>query len=489
FYDERTTPAGLDAAALARIAKLGGATTGMNFERRADREAALAARRMFTGPGAPGQAALTRLLNADRMAERAATEAMAALDEQSDGAKARELAKRGNLYLLASLAKRLDALEDLTLLAALAEKVEDPEVARRAAHAYVAATGKLPTTKRAMKLKQPHLLLMGPLRKAFIEPRESFTDLAPFLTDMSGSTPHLALAFARTALKSETKAAARTALGRLCTKIEATRTGIKRHEERALIELAATEPGHELGRQALLALVQSGCSLAEQPAVEYMVAVGAGIVPDVEPAPPGGGLRLSDTQMAILEGIARCSENEASDAAVALLLRVSGPQRETVRKYLRFPPPTRESSIKAIETIQKGAPKEVVALTRTLAKHPALYPVAEHLVEAYYRYTREKVAPALRMALLEYLVYVAARPYAFSDTFVRLAQSTDKAERSAAIASIGRVAHTIAVYPERLKPLIAKETDPKLKAQLEAARRKAQEALLIDPRRPSPQHH
>ncbi|NQT88597.1 zinc ribbon domain-containing protein, partial [bacterium] len=109
FYDERTTPAGLDTAALARIAKLGGATTGMNFERRADREAALAARRMFAGPGAPGQAALTRFLNADRMAEKAATEAMAALDEQSDGAKARELAKRGNLYLLASLAKRLDA--------------------------------------------------------------------------------------------------------------------------------------------------------------------------------------------------------------------------------------------------------------------------------------------------------------------------------------------------------------------------------------------
>jgi hypothetical protein len=211
--------------------------------------------------------------------------------------------------------------------------------------------------------------------------------------------------------------------------------------------------------------------------MRYITAVAAGIVPDVETPWADGSLRLSDTQMAILDGIAQCDQGEGSDAAVGLLLRVGGEQRAKVHEYVKYPPPTRESSKQDIETIQNGTPADVVALVRRLPKHQALYPVSEYLADAYYRYTRRKVDIADRVAILVYLTYVGRRPTAYSDTMVRLAGSEDVRERKAAAGGLLSIASIIPELPERLKPLIAEETDPQVKAKLEAASEKSAKAM------------
>jgi hypothetical protein len=462
---------------LARIAKLEGVAPGINFAKYSDRDAAEVARTVFHLNLVPNRAELARMLETDRKAETEGASALLALDKESDATKARELAKAGNPYVLSGIAKRVDTLDDLALLALLTEKADDPELAQKAAYAYVTATGSLPPGERQMRLKNPYLLLMGPLRKKFLGTEHSFADVLPFLEATRESAPHVVLAFARTALQMEEEDSRRRQLERLCTLIEATRAGIARHESEALETLGREQQTVELGRQALLALLQSGRSLAEQPAMMYITAVAAGIVPDVETPWADGSLRLSKTQMEILDSIAQCDRAEGSDAAVGLLLRVGGEQRDKVREYVKYPPPTRDSSKQAIQTIQNGTPKDVVALLRRLPKHGALYPVSEYLADAYYRYTHPKVAIEDRVAVLVYLTFVGRRPNAYSDTMVRLAGSENVRERRVAAGGLLSVASIIPELPEQLKPLIAKETDPQVKAQLQAVSKKSAKSM------------
>ncbi len=455
------------AEALARLAKLKGVRTDLDYDKVADQAASRAAGRALAG--VPGPAVVAETLGKERTAEAAARQILADFDSgKADMAKAAHLVASGNPYLVAGFSKRLEKIKDPAILAPLAAVAPDRAVAQRAAELYVKSVGSGPRASAAAgAIEAPERLLLGPLRASFAKASGSFAWALPLVDATAKTLPHLALAYARTAARLDADPAIQKAYRTLCIEIEARKERITVEEIKLMADVAAAEPASLLGRTMVLAALETGGFSSEFPAASYLGKVAAKCVPDAAEPWPDGSLRLSDEQMAMLQTIARRDENLGENTAIALLLRVGGDQREEVRKLIKITPPFDDPVLGPVITdLQSDDTTKVRnAITHGIPKLEKAHALAPLMAEAYFKHED----PTTKATALYGLFSAGGQAETYQWALFRMLASTDMVERRSAAAMFARIGRLTIPFYADLRAAAAKETDPQSRRSLDSA--------------------
>ena len=460
---------------LGRLASLKSVRAEVDYDKYADQVASAVAGAAFGG--FPSPAIVADRLAQERAAEQTARQLLADLDGgKADLAKAAQLVAEGNPYLLAGLSKQVEKIKDPGLLAAVAGKATDREVAQRAAERYVKTVGTGPRASAAASaLARPEKLLVGPLRASFTKASGSFAADLPLLDATGKRMPHVALAFARIASRIEQDASVKQAYRTLCIELEAKKPPITQDEIALLTGVAEAEPASALARTAMLTLLETRGLGAESPALLYLCKVAAKRVPDLAEPWPDGGLRLSDEQMAMVQGIAHRGEKLAEVTAIALLLRVGGEQREKIRKLIKCIPPFDDPVLGPVLTdLRSDDPTKVRNVIAHGIPHDGKsYPLAPLMADAYYKHTD----PTTRATALYGLFCSGGLSDPYKWALFSMLESPDPVERRAAAASFARIGWQAAFFIGELRTALAKQTDPQTRRALESAIGQASAAL------------
>jgi hypothetical protein len=466
---------------LAALAQLPAVHIAASLDRCTDRVAARLADETFEPRLLPEPDRVHHQIVADRTAEARAAKALATIDKTGDLSGLEPLLEENNQYLLQGLADRIDKVQDPAVLLAIARAVKDPDAARRAAEAYIKMTGEAPVgATAAARQLSPQALLLG-VRKKFIEPKASLKDELSFLRSAAKSVPHLVLAFARTAAQIDKAPEVQEAYRALVREIETRRPAPQKAEIDGLAVLGEEEASHLLGREALFGLLRSGYFLAEQTVADYLHKVAAGTLPALEDPWPDGTLRLAPVQMTMLEELQRVDSQQATDAALALLLRVGGEQRERVRQFVQLPKCQSKQVLRMVPTIKTYDPDKMTnMLVHDTMKGDRMYPILDVIVDTYYRYRKEKVDPRYCARILYFSYFTAKNNLAYGLTLFAMLDSPDVAERRAGAEGFHAIGAGGTGFIDDLRARLKKETDPKTKSLLQGAIQRAVKAGEID---------
>ena len=452
---------------LDRVASLKGVRTEVDYDKMADQVASEVAGQALWG--IQSAALVAENLVQERAAEAAARQALADLDSgKGDPAKAAQLVTGGNAYAIAGLSKRVEKIKEPAVLAALAAKAPDRDVANRAAQLYVKSVGSGPKASAAISaLEQPEKLLLGPLRPLFAKGSGSFAAELPLLDHTGKQFPYLALAFARTAAQVEKDASVKQAYRALCIQLEAKKQPITVDEIKLLGEVANAEPASLLGRTAVLTLLETTGFMAESPAFLYLCRVAANGVPDLAEPWPDGSLRLSDEQMKMLQGVTQHDEKLGEVAAIALLMRVGGEQREEVRKLIKCVPPFDDPILGPLLTDLRSddTTKFCTVIIHGIPHEHSARSLAPLMADAYYKHND----PTTRATALYGLFLAGGQADPYKWALFKMLESSDTVERRAAAASFARLGGKTAFFIGELRSALSKQTDPQTRHSLESA--------------------
>jgi len=446
----------------AALAKLKSVNAALDFRKHADRQVVKVANKLFDPGGVLKPRDIVSRIVKDITAQEAAKKGLAQIDSGGDLTQATRLASNGNQYLIAGLAKRLEKVEDAALLDAVVAQAKDPGLARRATAQYIKHTGKAPPSAVATLNKV--LVLLDTTR--FAQPKGSYASELPVLKTAADRYPHLTLSFAKTAVEQEEDSDAKRAFRQLCTTLQIERPSIRSDEKRVLTEIADTRPATRLGRLAVWTLLTSNYRAADTVALRYLCKVAGKAVPDVAPPWPDGTLRLSESQMEILDLIARRSSQRASEAALMLLLRVGGEQRQKLHKYVSLPPLKYLGLKEAAKIIQSGNAEKVrETVIHGLPFSDSARALLVVMVDTVYR----SKDPALRAPLLYAIQGVCNLPTAPIYMLLSMVQSPDVAERRAAAEILRMVGPGVRFAVDQLRAAAEKEGNRRIRGILRSA--------------------
>ncbi|MFP4055821.1 MAG: hypothetical protein ACLF0G_03010 [Candidatus Brocadiia bacterium] len=445
--------------------------TEADFERYTDRLAAAVARKVFHPQRLPEAGKIRTEIARDIRREEEAKAWLAALDA-GDATQARRHIGEGNPYLLHGLVARIDKIEDPALLMTIADLTGEPDIAARATEMYLAQKGTAPKlSRRTARLIEARKVLVRSLAAKFAKPQAELADDLGFVESAEQVAPYLVLAFARTGARVAADPQAQHRFDELAKRIQTRQPRGDYKDIEALEAVIQAHPASLLAREAARAALDSQISLCEQTTVLYLNHVAAGLVPDLEPPWPDGGLRLSDFQMDLLQGVARRNQPLATACALGLLMRVGGPQRDEVRRFVKLDKQGANRVLRLAPIFEDGSPAEVSQLvTHKIPKGPRNYPILDVAVDTYYRYCKEGVEPRHRAILLYFLLLSAKDADPFRYRLFALLQPQREVEERRAAAEALRMAGTANMYfLDDLRAALERATDAKVKAALKGA--------------------
>ena len=458
----KPAPAELEAVASLRSAK-----ARVNFGDHAQKAAEAIVHDVLAG--APDGSALRKLVERSKQDEKRAQSVLKDLKPAAVSRSALKLIAGGNQYVIAALAESLDDIVDEAVLEAIVRAARDPALAHRAQ----AALAKLAAARAAAKahgpsydLTHPDKVLLELGKTKFRQAGASFAAELPVVEAAAKRFPHLALAFATTALNLELDDAVKKRLRTLCGALRAKRPALAKPRADVLRQLARDAEAHLLGRAALWTLLTSDATDVEAPATAYLAKVAAGRLPDAAEPGADGKLHLAASQLAILRELARRAPKQGTEAAVALLMRVTASQRAIVRRHVALPPVEGPKLTGLVATLKSNTYKDIHdALLLAVRYRTPLRPLMAHMADA----VAASDDPKLRAVVLYALAHTAQckDPYLWSLAALLAAPQPDA--RRAAAERLRKLGPAAALVLPEVKAALDKETDGATRARLSAA--------------------
>lgn len=366
-------------------------------------------------------------------------------------------------------------------IAKLTEAKTDAKVADVAAQLAAAVVGRIlnvvpPPSYLAKLLSEagakpearshsPDKQLLGALKAKFTGSSDTFKSELPVLEAAAGKTPHIALAFARTAAALERDGGTKTSLRALCERLEANRPTLPEAEADALAPIAEQYPETCLGRMALWTLLSSDYRLSWTSASHYFVKLASRQLPTVDGSVTGA-LTLSPRQLEMVGLLVKWNPAEGCDAALDLLLHVPGSQCDALWKHVKLPKPDPELDRRLRSAFSSGNKSTILhAIKRDANSGDRGRPYLPLLIKSY----RSATDPEVRATFLFAILMCSSHPQPCLSEMLRMVRASDVATRRAAAKGFYLSGTWCKSVADELEAILATEKDGTVRTHLKNA--------------------
>lgn len=310
----------------------------------------------------------------------------------------------------------------------------------------------------------PHRQLLGPLKAKFARTTGSFEAELPVVRQAVETAPYVALAFARTAAGIDENPSVRQTYLAVCQQVDLRGKPPPRDQLQPLREVAEEHSNVLLGRAALWVLITHKDRTAWGAAVRQLLDIAARRAP--ADAAATGSPRLGPLELDILRELARQRSEEASNVALALLMRFRGEHREPLREFIKLPPEDEVIVEYFNRALASGKKSDLLhAVKRDMPMGERGLPHVPRVIDAYHNATDPETRATLLYGIASMLPYNAPAIQALVD----MLGSSDVAQRRAGAEGLYLVGTPARSALDEMKAALASEKDPASRSSLRSA--------------------
>jgi len=314
-----------------------------------------------------------------------------------------------------------------------------------------------------------HRRLLGPLKAKFARAAGSFEAELPVVRGAVKTAPYVALAFARTAASIDENPKVRQTYLGVCQQVDLRGKPPPRDQLQPLRELAEEHSKVLLGRAALWVLITHKDRIAWGAALRQLLDIAARRAP--ADAAATGSARLGPLELDILRELARQRSEDASNVALALLVRFRGEHREPLREFIKLPPEDEGIVEYFNRALASGKKIDLLhAVKRDMPMGRRGLPYVPRVIDAYHNATDPEVRATLLYGIASMLPYNAPAIQALVD----MLGSSDVAQRRAGAKGLYLVGTPARSALDEMKAALASEKDPTTRSSLRGAIQRCQ---------------